>query len=319
MDTDTNHRRPRVTVAMPSYNQRSFVEQSVESILAAGDDAETLVVDGGSDDGTVEILKRLERRLDRLIVESDRGQSDAIAKALHVANGQWFGWINSDDLLNPGAVDHLVRVDSARYDLVAMNVAVVGDGADYVIDQRNLSARTILRSDDYSFGQPGLWFQTEKLRAIGGLQTDLHYGFDWDLLVRYLAHYPRVAYVDHVGATFRVHPGSKTSIESAKNDDENRFKQEMDVIRDRLEATLPPRLVRDSRLGRRRGPWHGHLIRQLDRPGTSPALLAATLMGQSLADPPARWSRRFFGSIVRLLSRYVRPKMWRQNSAPIKG
>ena len=303
--------QPLVTVAMPSLNQAAFIEEAIDSIVALGPGAQTIVVDGGSGDGTRAILDRHAARLDRVIIEPDGGQADAISKALAIARGHWFGWINSDDVCDASLFEQLGQTDTNRHDLLAMDVKVIGDGDDYVISQNNLSARTILRGDDYAFAQPGLWFRTDLLRRIGGLQTDLHHGFDWDLLVRYLARFPRVRYVSRIGATFRVHPQSKTSLENAKSDSENRFKVEHHIIRTRLERTLTPALIRDSRLGRRRGPWHDHLIEQLDRRDRSPAAQACGLLAQSLADPRARFSRRFIGSLIRLMSRYVRPRFWR--------
>jgi hypothetical protein len=106
---------------------------------------------------------------------------------------------------------------------------------------------------------------------------------------------------------FRLHDQSKTMMESAKVDEaENRFKQENDRIRDKLERTLSPRLAAASRLGRRREPWNQHLIEILDDFDRSPVAAACEIVAEAMKEPSTRCSARTFGSIARLLSRYVR-------------
>ena len=101
--------KPRVTLVTPSFNQGQYIEQTIDSVLSQGyPNLQYIVVDGGSTDDTISILKRYERYFDRLIVEPDHGSADAINKGLVLANGIWFNWLNSDDLLMPGALNLLV-------------------------------------------------------------------------------------------------------------------------------------------------------------------------------------------------------------------
>ena len=97
--------RPLVSIVTPSLDQGAFVERTLESVLSQqGDfDLEYLVQDGGSSDGTLEILERHKDRIS-LVVERDSGQADAVNRALRRARGEIVGWVNSDDLLRPGAV-----------------------------------------------------------------------------------------------------------------------------------------------------------------------------------------------------------------------
>ena len=316
---ETTSPRTPVTVVTPSYNQVDFVGRTVESVLGqTGDpivarhlDVRYVVADGNSTDGSAAVLRRYADRLDGLLVEDDRGQSDAIVKAIGDAGEGWFGWINSDDYYHPGTFARLTHHPNA--DLVAMPVRVVGDGADYVIRPRRLSAAAMLRDDRYAFAQPGLFFKLDRLIACGGIDTNLNYGFDWDLLVRYLADDPSIAYDDHVAATFTVHPQSKTFIETQDGSVHServagRFDDENRRIRDKLDAMLPPRLVRANRLGRRRIGWHRRLVRVLDDYEASPLAASWWLMRESVEDPHARMTKRTASAVIRLMSRYVRPR-----------
>jgi hypothetical protein len=189
-----------------------------------------------------------------------------------------------------------------------MNIQVTGDGQPYLIRNRNLNAKSMLLDQDYSFAQPGLWFDLQRLHQCGGIDRNLHYGFDWDLVVRYLSEGTEVTYLDRIGAHFRVHGDSKTCVENQKTAAENKFEIEHALVRDKLESQLAPKLAAASRLGRRRRKWNQNIVKTLDAPSRSPFLSAWELAIGAIQDPAARLHRRTAMSIVRLLSRYVRPK-----------
>lgn len=312
----TGETLPRITVVTPSYNQGEYLEATIRSVLLQGyPNLQYIVVDGGSRDASSEVLDRYAKLIDHVIQEPDRGQSDAICKGLAIADGEFFNWINSDDILAPQTLWTLANATSDVSDLYAFRVqAFSAERNLYVMENRNLSARAILRADNYAFSQPGLWFRIGHLRAVGGIDPSLHYGFDWDLLVRYLARYGSVKYLPQFGAYFRLHPESKTMTEIAKQDQtQNRFKQEADRIRTKLEATLPEGLAAASRLGREREPWNQYLSQVMDHSGTSPAATVSHLLRTIVADPKVKLSSRTLGAILRLLSRYVRPKFYRKS------
>ena len=99
---------PLISIVMPSYNQAAYLEQALRSVLEQDcPGTEVLVVDGGSTDGSVEIIRRYADRLAWWVSEKDRGQSHAINKGLGLCDGEWFNWINSDDYLMSGALHSL--------------------------------------------------------------------------------------------------------------------------------------------------------------------------------------------------------------------
>ena len=303
---------PRITVVTPSYNQADFLEQTICSILSQDyPNLEYIIVDGGSNDGSKEIIQRYRDQITHAIIEPDNGQSDAICKGLSIATGQFFNWINSDDTLQPGTLWELAEKFTDKFDLYTFSVRVEGDLSDpYLMHNQNLSAKGMLRCDRYSFSQPGMWFRLDALHQCGGIDRSLNYGFDWDMVVRYLSEHPRVYYSNSVGAMFRLHPQSKTFVETSKVDQsENAFEQEHDTIRTKLETTLRSDLASASRLGRKRRPWNDYLIATLDDLTRSPIGAASEIFFKSLSDPKTRLSFRTLGSIARLLSRYVRPSI----------
>ncbi len=305
---------PSVTIVTPSFNQGNYLEATIRSILLQDyPNLQYIVVDGGSTDNSHEILDRYSEYISCVIRESDEGQSDAICKGIKLANGDVFNWINSDDYLRPGVLRELGQNMKQDVDLYTFPVSVEGNShRPYLMKNYNLNAESILRDDRYSFSQPGIWYRTNLLLACGGIDRNLNYGFDWDLLIRYLAASPCVFYSDTVGAIFRIHDQSKTVVESAKDSNtDNRFKLESDLIRTKLEKMLPPHLAYASRLGRRRQPWHQYLVELLDDFDQSPFRSSTKIFRKMLEDPGARLSTRTFGAVLRLLSRYFRPKFTR--------
>lgn len=206
---------PRITVVTPSYNQAAFLETTIRSVLEPGYPAlDYHVMDGGSTDGSVEILQHYGPWLTSWVSEPDGGQVDAILKGLARAEGTWFNWINSDDLLAPGALWELASAGDA--DLYA------GCTQDFRADcleklhiSRNLTALDFVRMPleprprRTCWHQPGTWLRTAALREVG-INPTLHYRFDLDLLIRYLQRFPRGQYSNNTLAWFRLHADSKT-------------------------------------------------------------------------------------------------------------
>src|SRR5262245_10149752 len=203
---------PRVSVVTPSYNQGQFIEETIRSVLLQGyPDLEFIIIDGGSSDQTVEIFKKYESWLTYWVSERDKGQSHAINKGLARTTGDLFNWINSDDLLLPGALA-AVGGASCREEAIAGAVLNFGTSASQVIENKGLSPARLLAGDiGAAYHQPGLWFRPYRIASVGGIDVSLHCAFDFDLTLRYLAKYPEVTYLPQTLASFRLHETSKTS------------------------------------------------------------------------------------------------------------
>ncbi len=204
----------RVSIVMPSYNQAPFLREAIDSVLAEPyPGLELLVMDGGSTDGSVEILRSYG---ERIVWESgrDRGQADAINKGFRRATGEVLAWLNSDDRYVPGAVA------KAAAALAADPAAgmVYGDG-ELIARDGSLLGRfsatqpfdlwTLVNVSDYIM-QPTVFMRADVLREVGGLDESLHFGLDWDLWIR-IASRRKVLYLPETLAQTREYADTKTS------------------------------------------------------------------------------------------------------------
>ena len=204
--------RPLVSIVTPSFNAAEFIEETIRSVLAQDyPRIEYLVMDGGSTDGTREILERYGSRL-QFVCEPDAGTSDAINRGFRKAKGEILAWLGADDLYLPGAVS--AAVAALEEDPAAG--AVYGGG--YWIDE---TGRTLGRYpteapyDPAMFRrecpicQPACFLRREAVEAVGGLDQSLQSAFDYDLWIRLSRRYPFRAIPRHL-AQSRMHSRNKS-------------------------------------------------------------------------------------------------------------
>ena len=211
--------RPLVSVVTPSLDQRPFVERTLESVLSQrGDfDLEYLVQDGGSTDGTLAILDRYRDRIS-LVVERDTGQADAVNRALRRARGDIIGWVNSDDLLRPGAIQAAVEAFRAHPDAPWLHGRCdIVDEDDRVI-RRAVAAYKDFRARRHRFetllvenyvSQMTVFWRRSLMDRVGMLDPSLRYTFDYDLWLRFARVAPPL-WLDRTLAAFRWHVSSKS-------------------------------------------------------------------------------------------------------------
>jgi glycosyltransferase involved in cell wall biosynthesis len=210
-----------ITVLTPSLDQAAFVERTIESVLSQRGHftLEYLVQDGGSTDGTQQVLARY-AAAGRLTarVEPDRGQADAVNKALAAATGEVIGWVNSDDLLLPGALDRVAQAFTADPSLVWLHSRCrIIDEQDRPI-RRWLEAYKHRKARHHTFerllvenyiSQMTVFVRRSALVQVGPLDPELHYTFDYDLWLR-LARLAPPRYLDEPLAAFRFYRTSKS-------------------------------------------------------------------------------------------------------------
>jgi glycosyltransferase involved in cell wall biosynthesis len=210
---------PKITIVTPSFNQGRFLEETILSIVSQGyRNLEYIVVDGGSSDGSVDVIRKYADRIAWWVSEKDRGQTDALIKGFSRATGDVLGWINSDDLLEPGALE---AVGLAYRDnpgsLVAGNVVLFSDsgGSRRLLRPQNLNFEDMVKiwTGKAFFSQPGVFFPRRAYAEVGGLDVNLPYCMDHDLMNRLVRVRP-VVYLDRVLARARQHPASKTCSQS---------------------------------------------------------------------------------------------------------
>lgn len=214
---EANRLLVKVTIVTPSFNQAPFLERALESVAAQRGpfELEHLVVDGGSTDGSLEILRRREGRM-RWSSGPDRGQSDAINRGLRQAGGELLAWLNSDDTYEPGAVAAAVAAAEAGARWCYGQVRVVDEGDREV--RRAVTAYRNRQSRRFSLArllggnfipQPAVFFRRGLLDEVGLLDEALHYAMDYDLWLRF-ARVAEPAFLPRDLACFRWHAASKT-------------------------------------------------------------------------------------------------------------
>jgi GT2 family glycosyltransferase len=206
--------QPLVSIITPSLNQAAFIEAAIESVLAQDyPQIEYLVVDGGSTDGTLDILRSYGPRI-RWISESDAGQSDAIDKGVRLTRGQVLAWLNADDIYLPGAVSRAVAAfaEDADRALVYGGAQDIDMHGHVVGPSRQIepwSMRRLLEFGDFIV-QPAAFFLRSAYDAVDGLDRSLHYCMDYDLWIKLGQRYT-VRYLDEPLAQTRIYDSTKTS------------------------------------------------------------------------------------------------------------
>lgn len=206
---------PRISIITPSFNQGRYLGELIESVLAQGDpNFEHLVMDGGSTDETVEVLRRYPHVTWRS--EKDEGQSDAVCKALALATGEIVGWINSDDFYYPRA---FAAARKAFEENPSLGV-VTGDYRFVDAEGRLLKERrevpfdrgVYLYAGKSTLGNGAAFFRKAVLDRHGGPRRDLHHSMDFELFLR-VAETAKFGHLRRFLACYRLHGESKTTID----------------------------------------------------------------------------------------------------------
>jgi glycosyltransferase involved in cell wall biosynthesis len=203
-----------ISIVVPSFNQAKFLEQTLLSLLNQDYvDREILVIDGGSTDGSVDIIRRYADRLAFWVSEPDGGQSQAIALGKRHCRGELVGWLNSDDILKPGALSRIA--DVARG---ANTTQAVFYGGHDVIDDTGcvMDVFPAFEETDWCrrrlgpvICQPGTFYGRAAYERLGGIDASLHYSMDLDLWLRFFVAGVPFLRVPGYLSSFRRHSAQK--------------------------------------------------------------------------------------------------------------
>lgn len=206
---------PKVSIVTPSYNQVRFLEQTLLSVLNQDyPNLEYIVIDGGSTDGSLDVIKKYQDRIDYWVSERDAGQSHAINKGLRKATGDVIAWLNSDDLYFPDAVSRAASEFQKNENLALFygNCVFIDENGRFIRYFTEVEHWNEVRLRNYSdfIMQPTTFFSREKLNQAGFLDERLDYGMDWDLWCR-LAQTGDVCYGNVMIAANRDYKDTKTN------------------------------------------------------------------------------------------------------------
>ena len=202
---------PLISIVTPSYNQGDYIEETILSVKNQDyPNFEHIIIDGGSTDNTVEILKKYHHL--KWISELDKGQSDAINKGFRRVNGEIIGWLNSDDLYEPHTLQKVAKIfnENPDYDLIYSDCYIIDAESNKInlMKSHDMDTNILLDSTNLVC-QPTAFFK-KNVFDIGMLDVNLQYCMDYDFWIR-VAKKHNMKYIrNEIFASFRVVPGTKS-------------------------------------------------------------------------------------------------------------
>ena len=221
---------PLVSVITPSYNQAEFIEDTINSVLnQTYKHIEYIIIDGNSKDGTNEILRKYSSRVNKILIEDDKGQSDALKKGFSMAKGEILCWLCSDDMFYDDTIEKIVNVfvSNKKLDIVYGDTEYLYPNGQKTLKKKiRYSYPAMLYAYNF-FAQPSTFFTSKIYEKSGGIDTSLHYVMDYDLFLKFG---PKVKtfLIKESLSIYRLHKNSKTV--SLKN----KFIDEWLTVRARL-------------------------------------------------------------------------------------
>lgn len=202
-------RLPTVTIVTPSFNQAVYLDRTLSSVIAQREQVhEYFVLDGGSTDGSRQLIEKRGSQIDYWVSEKDAGQSDAIAKGFARATGDILFWLNSDDLLLPGAIARVREAFAANptWDVLT-GWSVFIDAKDVVTRVNTVpgESRAWARHGILHVCQQTCYFRKDLYERVGGIDEELHCSMDVDLWLKFLEAGATWGHVPHLLGAFRLH------------------------------------------------------------------------------------------------------------------
>ena len=221
---------PRISIVTPSYNQGQFIEETIRSVLLQGyPNLEYIIIDGGSKDVSIEIIKKYQPWLSFWKSEKDQGQSDAINKGFAASTGAIMGWVNSDDLLTKGALQYLGAAYKAGLNWWTGGASqILQDGRVVYYNSTKLntiSKRELLHARAILFQVSTFWTR-ELWERAGSCLSSLDFAMDYELWLRF-SRWSSVIPIRHNLGLYRTHENAKTGT----SDGMKLYTTECDVLR----------------------------------------------------------------------------------------
>jgi len=216
---------PKISIVTPSYNQAQYLEETIRSVLMQGyPNLEYIIIDGGSTDGSTEIIKNYESKISYWVSEMDHGQPHAINKGFSNATGEIMAWINSDDYYAPGAfkiiADTFKKNNTAwvagKCYTVELDGSIKPENEKPEEKIKNWFVRSL-------YAQPGIFWRRVLWEKTDKIDESLQYSFDYELWLQFAHHQSFPYWIDKHLAFFRLQPESKTISYKTRFDHEDKI------------------------------------------------------------------------------------------------
>lgn len=211
---------PRISIVTPSYNYGQFIEETIRSVLLQGyPNLEYIIIDGGSTDNSVEIIRKYEKYLTYWVSEPDGGQTDAINKGYKQCTGDLFVWLNADDsYFNSTCLKNVSEIYKQGYQLIVGECYNVDENDQYLKITENFNGSAPPQNfDQYlrfwsfiPFPQPAVFIAKEFTDKAFPLGKNLYVTMDYQLFLRVLSQNPKSIWVNQTWVKFKYHGGNKT-------------------------------------------------------------------------------------------------------------
>lgn len=205
----------KISIITPSYNQAEFIEDTILSVINQGyDNYEYIIVDGGSKDHTVDIIKKYESKIHYWVSEKDSGQTDAINKGMKRATGDIVCWINSDDVLLPGTLQLVADYFNTHKDVEFLNgLSIEIDRKGYITKLIHiLQKRWYAQRGVFNVCQQGMFWKRSLFDKVGLLDETFHACMDWEFIIRLYENNIKMAQIDKPLGAVRIYGETKTAM-----------------------------------------------------------------------------------------------------------
>lgn len=209
---------PKISIITPSYNQGNFIEETILSIVNQNyDNLEYIIIDGGSTDNTIDIIKKYEPKIDYWVSEPDKGQSHAINKGLKIATGEIVAWLNSDDIYLPNAFEKIIPAfeNPAVYLTFGRTIAF-NEKKELAVWWKDYPDDKLCFIGGSPFPpQPSTFYRKKLFEEQGEIDERYHYSMDYDVFTKATLNY-EISEVKESLSKFRLHGSSKSITQSEK-------------------------------------------------------------------------------------------------------
>lgn len=206
---------PKISIITPSFNQDKYIEETILSVINQDyANIEYIIIDGASTDKSVEIIKKYEKSIYFWVSEKDSGQSEAINKGFTRATGDIISWLNSDDILLPGALTKVADYfnNHKEVDIITGHLVLINQFSNIYSSYFTIAQKKSYAANGvYYTSQPSTFWRAEVLKKTGLLNEEFHFQMDKEFLIRVLINGFKFGHINKMLAGFRMHQTSKSS------------------------------------------------------------------------------------------------------------